>query len=172
MILIHTLRSRWIFWAICGIVVAWAVAAVGLIPSQCRPTPWVMGPTNDDTCLDQYTAQIGLKVVDILTDVALAVLPGILFMGVQMKRSKRIVVAFLFGIRIMYDASFSLIALQSLIQFSERPSLPRSRSSPSVTFTTPPPPTDPSKPPMYHCGLASQQVHHSRPLASLRSGAS
>lgn len=99
-ILIQTLHYLWLFWGICGIVAAWAIAAVCVIPSQCRPL-WAMGPIDDDTCIDQYTAQISIKVVDILTDVALAVLPGVLFMGLQMSRSKRLVVAVLFGLRIV-----------------------------------------------------------------------
>lgn len=106
-VLIQTLHLYWIFWSICGIVVAWAIAAVCVIPLQCRPSPWAMGPTEGEDCINQYTAQIGIKVIDILTDIALAVLPGILFMGLQMSRSKRLVVALLFGMRIMYDASVS-----------------------------------------------------------------
>lgn len=100
-ILIQTLHSGWIFWSIAGIVAAWAAAAVCITPSQCRPVSWAMGPTERNSCINQYGAQIGIRVIDVFTDVALAVLPGILFMGLQMSRSKRLVVAFLFGLRIM-----------------------------------------------------------------------
>lgn len=113
-ILIQTLHSLWTFWIICGFVTTWAIAAVCLIPSQCRPVPWTMGPTEHNTCINQYSAQIGIKAVDIITDVVLAVLPGFLFMRLQMHRSKRLLVATLFGLRIMYDETVIGLALQEL----------------------------------------------------------
>lgn len=64
-----------------------------------------MGPSDGVSCVDQHSAQIGIKVVDILTDIVLAVLPGVLFMRLQMDRSKRAVVALLFGLRIVYESS-------------------------------------------------------------------
>ena len=100
-VLIQTLHLLWMFWVICGVVVAWAIASMCIIALQCRPNPWSMGPSDDVSCINQHTAQIAIKVVDVLTDVALAVLPGILFMGLRMSRSKRLVVAFLFGLRIV-----------------------------------------------------------------------
>lgn len=42
------------------------------------PDRWVLGPTEESTCIDQYRAQIGLKLVDFLTGVALVVLPAIM----------------------------------------------------------------------------------------------
>lgn len=92
-------------YTIAGISAVWAVAAIIVTTVQCGPSRWVMGPSDDDTCIDQYSAQIGLKIVDILTDLALAVLPGVMMLGVQVTESKRAVVAFMFGLRIMYEFS-------------------------------------------------------------------
>lgn len=81
--------------------VAWAVAAACVTGLQCGPNRWVLGPTSTDTCVDQYAAQIGLKVVDILTDVALVALPALMMSNVQVSVPKRIAVSFIFGLRIM-----------------------------------------------------------------------
>ena len=103
-VLIQTLSLIWVFWVICGLVIAWAIASACVIASQCSPTPWAMGPSDGVSCINQHTAQVAIKITDILTDIALAVIPGVLFMRLKMSRSKRLVVAFLFGLRIMYDS--------------------------------------------------------------------
>ena len=95
--------KRWIalaLYGVLGISAAWAVAAVLVSAFQCGPTHWVLGPTNDDTCIDQYAAQIGIKLVDILTDVALSVLPAAMMSTVQTAVDKRLIVAFMFGLRL------------------------------------------------------------------------
>lgn len=109
-ILIQTLHWLWIFWIICAIAVVWAIAAVSVTLSQCTPVLWIMGPGDDISCIDQHSAQIGIKVVDILTDIVLAVLPGVLFMRLQMGRSKRAIVALLFGLRIVYVSPDQFLA--------------------------------------------------------------
>lgn len=92
------------------------IAAICVIPAQCRPMPWAMGPTDTSICIDQYGVHMGLRVVDILTDVALAVLPGILFMKLQMHRSKRLLVALLFGLRIVYEMPVLVLTSRWLIR--------------------------------------------------------
>lgn len=101
-ILIQPLQWLWTFWIICALVVAWAIAAISITLSQCTPVLWRMGPGANANCIDQYSAQIGIRLVDIVTDVVLAVLPGILFTKLQMGRSKRAIVALLFAVRLMY----------------------------------------------------------------------
>jgi len=100
--------KRWVAIALHGVIAvtaAWAIAAILTVALQCGPTRWVMGPTKDDTCIDQYSALIGLRVVDILTDLALSVLPAVMVSGIQMPLSKRLIVAFMFGLRVMYVLS-------------------------------------------------------------------
>lgn len=99
--------ARWMaicLYTICAISAAWAVAALCVTVVQCRPARWVMGPTPNDTCIDQYAAQIGIRIVDILTDIALAVLPGIMMLRVQVPGPKKAAVAFIFALRLMYNA--------------------------------------------------------------------
>ena len=136
-------------YATCGISAVWALAAVIVTAVQCGPTRWVMGPTVNDTCIDQYSAQIGLKIVDILTDVALAVLPGVMMLGVQVTESKRAVVGFMFGLRILYEQAthverpwlifsrtpvFTALALSELANYYDAPTRDRpiEAVSPSV----------------------------------------
>lgn len=69
------------------------------------PDRWVLGPTEESTCIDQYRAQIGLKLVDFLTGVALVVLPAIMVWNVQIPALKIFVVALMFGLRIAYVPS-------------------------------------------------------------------
>jgi hypothetical protein len=77
---------------------AWMVASIFAFAFQCSlPTPWVLGP---DTCVDQYALQLGVGVVNILTDIAIVALPFFMMKNVQVASSKRWMVSALFAIRI------------------------------------------------------------------------
>lgn len=128
-------------YGVLGITVAWAVAAVFVTAFQCGPTRWVLGPTSDDTCIDQYAAQIGIKLVDMLTDVALSVLPAVMMSTVQTAVDKRLIVAFMFGLRLacaffssyppmlalMYRSTpiFAAVTLAKLSEFYDTPTSSR-----------------------------------------------
>ncbi|KAK5124841.1 hypothetical protein LTR08_005518 [Meristemomyces frigidus] len=88
-------------YSVLAIVALWAVAAVFAVALQCKPMRWVMGPSTSDTCIDQFGAQIGIRLVDIAIDVALALLPAVMVSGVQMPLHKRLVVSFMFGFRLV-----------------------------------------------------------------------
>ncbi|KAK5732432.1 hypothetical protein LTR17_010488 [Elasticomyces elasticus] len=87
-------------YSVLATIAVWTVAAVSTVVLQCKPTRWVMGPSTSDTCIDQFEAQIGIRLVDIAIDVALALLPAVLVSGVQMPLQKRLVVSFIFGLRL------------------------------------------------------------------------
>ncbi|KAK0325893.1 hypothetical protein LTR82_003432 [Friedmanniomyces endolithicus] len=89
------------FYSVLAIVGIWAIAAVLAVALQCKPTRWVMGPSTSDTCIDQYGAQVGIRLVDIATDAALALLPAVMVSSIQMSFHKRLVVAFMFGLRLV-----------------------------------------------------------------------
>jgi len=96
--------KRWIaltLWTVVGVVAAWAVAAIFTIALECSPDRFALGPTNETICIDQYTAHIGIKIVDIVTDIVLAVLPAAMMQYVQVAISKRMVVSFMFGLRLL-----------------------------------------------------------------------
>ena len=93
-----------------AISASWALTAAVVVALQCSPRRWVLGQDGTDTCIDQYGAQIALRVIDIVTDTALAMLPAFMIAGVQTTRLKRFFVSSLFGVRLMcvspsYDAS-------------------------------------------------------------------
>lgn len=88
-----------------GVSAVWGIAACFVMGFQCGPTRWVMGPASENTCINQYSAHIGLKVVEILTDLALTVLPALMVASVQMSVYKKLVVILFFGIRIVYVCS-------------------------------------------------------------------
>lgn len=69
---------------------------------QCGPDRWVLGPTSNDTCIDQYGTQIGIKIVDIVTDLAIVVLPAVMMLYVQVPWDKRLGVILMFGLRLLY----------------------------------------------------------------------
>jgi hypothetical protein len=105
LLIIDIQPRRWItttLYCILAIVISWAIAATFMIALQCGPNHWTLGPTSIDTCIDQFEAQVGLRVVDISTDVALTVLPAIMMAGVQVSTAKRLIVILMFGIRILY----------------------------------------------------------------------
>ena len=88
-----------------GLMIAWGVAAVFVVALQCSPTRWVLGPTKTDNCIDMHSAMLALKAVDIVTDVILAVSPGLMMLNVQISREKRLIVALMFGFRLAYVCS-------------------------------------------------------------------
>lgn len=100
--------QRWVItalYSVLGISVVWAVAADFIMAFQCGPARWVLGPTDGNICIDQYSAHIGLRLVDIATDVALVVLPACVVWIVHMSIHKKLVVIGLFGLRILYVLS-------------------------------------------------------------------
>lgn len=95
-------RIGYAFYALMGLVVVWAIAAVFVTAFQCGPNRWVLGPTDTDTCIDQLSAQIAIRAVDIVTDIILAISPAFMMIKVQMSMDKRLVVALMFGLRLAY----------------------------------------------------------------------
>lgn len=89
-------------YGVMGISVVWAVASIFTVAFQCSPNRWVLGPTAENTCFDQAAAQIGIKAVDILTDLALSGLPALMMSNVQVSMEKRLVVVLMFGLRLAY----------------------------------------------------------------------
>lgn len=79
----------------------WGVASAIALAVQCSPNRWALGPSDTDTCVDQYTLQIVIRVCDIITDLAIIVLPIIMMQSVQTTQSKRWMVMLLFSLRIM-----------------------------------------------------------------------
>jgi hypothetical protein len=89
-------------YGVMGISALWGIASIFVVAFQCSPTRWALGPTSRDTCFDQAAAQIGIKAVDMATDVALAILPAIMMHNVQVSLDKRLMVVLMFGLRLMY----------------------------------------------------------------------
>lgn len=95
---------RWIvasLYGLCAVVVVWAIVAICVTALQCGPDRWVLGPDSDNTCIDQYAAQLALSLVDIFTDVGLVILPVVMVASVQFSIWKRFIVSFMFGLRIL-----------------------------------------------------------------------
>lgn len=88
-------------YTICAVSSIWAICAVVVTAMQCGPDRWALGPTDNNSCIDQYAAKLGLGLIDIATDIALAVLPGIMMLSVQVSWPKRATVASMFGLRIL-----------------------------------------------------------------------
>jgi hypothetical protein len=91
-------------YGVLGISVAWTVAGVLGFAFQCSlPRPWVLGPNSPlgtQSCVDQYALQIGVGAVNILTDLAIVVLPFLMMQNVQVANTKRWMVSALFALRI------------------------------------------------------------------------
>lgn len=87
--------------ALLGITLLWGIASPIALGLQCSPTRWVLGPTDDSTCVDQHALQIGIRVIDVITDLVVVALPILLMTTVQTSWRNRLLVVILFGIRIM-----------------------------------------------------------------------
>ncbi|KAK5169521.1 uncharacterized protein LTR77_005497 [Saxophila tyrrhenica] len=119
--------SRWIVIALHGLIAVsatWGVGAVLTVALQCGPTRWVMGPMGDNTCIDQYSGLIGLRIIDIMTDLALSILPAAMVWDIQMPLPKRLVVAFMFGLRLVTPI-LTAVALASYRAFYSAPTAER-----------------------------------------------
>jgi hypothetical protein len=91
-------------YGVLGISAAWTVAGVFAFAFQCSlPRPWVLGPNSPlgpQSCVDQYALQIGVGAINILTDLAIVVLPFFMMQNVQVANTKRWMVSALFALRI------------------------------------------------------------------------
>ncbi|KAK5686799.1 hypothetical protein LTR17_026829 [Elasticomyces elasticus] len=103
-------------YSVLAIVAVWVVAAVVVVSLQCQPTRWIIGPSTSDTCIDQFGAQIRIRLVDIVTDVTIAVLPAVMVARVQMSLQNRLLVAFMFGLRLV-TPMLTAISLAKLGRF-------------------------------------------------------
>lgn len=79
----------------------WGVASAIALSLQCSPNRWALGPSDTDTCVDQYTMVIVIRVCDIISDLVIIVLPIIMMQSVQTTQGKRMMVIMLFSLRIV-----------------------------------------------------------------------
>ena len=79
----------------------WFIASVIAVSLQCSPNRYALGPSDQDTCVDQYALQIGIRVTDGISDIAVAVLPALLMSKMQISGKSRALVIILFGTRLL-----------------------------------------------------------------------
>jgi hypothetical protein len=102
-----------------GAILAWCFGGSIAIAFQCHPPSTAFfGTSSDEICLDRYTLQLSLGVMDILADVAVVVLAYFTMRGVQITVRRRTSIVALFGLRLLYakhtfehSFSFMLISL-------------------------------------------------------------
>ncbi|KAK4895986.1 hypothetical protein LTR49_028206 [Elasticomyces elasticus] len=100
-------------YAILAMVALWTLITECIITLQCHPNHYTLGPTADDMCVNQYAAQYFTKVSDMVTDVAIALLPAVLVSKVQMPMSKRLRVGLIYATRLV-TVVFTAMSLNSL----------------------------------------------------------
>ncbi|KAK5133798.1 hypothetical protein LTR08_007227 [Meristemomyces frigidus] len=94
-----------------AIIASWCVAGSFALAFQCHSSkPWTLGGGDTDTCVDQFALQVGLGVVDIITDLAIVALAFFMMRGVQTNRQRKWMVIALFGLRISIPP-FTICAL-------------------------------------------------------------
>jgi hypothetical protein len=93
-------RSVWILCQILLLVIAlWTTSGIFALAFQCElPKPWISAPGR---CIDQQAMYIALDTINIITDVALVVLPIFMIWSVQTSLKTKLQVVGLFGVRIM-----------------------------------------------------------------------
>ena len=87
-------------YAMLAFIGLWGVASVFAVAFQCSPTRWVLGPSASHTCVDQYSMQVAIRALDILSDVGIVLLPALMMRTVQVNREKRLMVILLFSLRL------------------------------------------------------------------------
>lgn len=86
--------------ALLAYAVLWGVASIFAVAFQCSNPRWALGPGDNTTCNDLYATQIGIRVTDMISDLAIALLPVLLMRILQTKLKSRLLVVALFGVRI------------------------------------------------------------------------
>lgn len=84
------------------VVFIWCPLAEFLIIFQCQPSYYALGPGATRTCINQFAMQVSIKVLDMVTDAAIAIVPGSQVMTLQMPLLQRVDVGLTFGSRILY----------------------------------------------------------------------
>ncbi|KAJ6103055.1 hypothetical protein N7486_005482 [Penicillium sp. IBT 16267x] len=86
-----SLTSRgytWANWTLIGVISAWAIGSILALALRCSlPTPWEWNLP--EKCIDQAALFQAIAALNIITDVALVVLPCVLLRNVQLSRWKR-----------------------------------------------------------------------------------
>jgi hypothetical protein len=88
-------------WGVLAFGVIWGIASSIAFALQCSPNRWAMGPSEENTCVDQYMLQIVVRSCDAANDLAIIALPIAMMRTVQTSRWKRWVVIGLFGLRVV-----------------------------------------------------------------------
>jgi hypothetical protein len=83
-----------------GFIAVWAVASVFALAFQCSPNHWALGPSDTDTCVNQYALQVAIRSLDIASDVGIVLLPALMMRTVLVSRDKRWMVILLFSLRL------------------------------------------------------------------------
>lgn len=78
----------------------WAISSVFVLAFQCSPDRWALGPSDTNTCINQYAMQIAIRSMDIASDVGIVLLPALMMRTVLVSRDKRWMVILLFSLRL------------------------------------------------------------------------
>ena len=85
-------------YSVLGVVAAWGITSVFLLGFRCQlSSPW----STNDKCLDEVSVYQGINIVNILTDLALIVLPAVMMWSVQTATRNKAIVIALFATRIL-----------------------------------------------------------------------
>lgn len=104
-----------------GVIVAWAISGIFAVAFQCSiPRPWAA--LSLEECPNREAIFLYNGIMDILTDVALCVLPVAMMWKVQTSVHRKLLVTALFGTRIVYDVSSYKLPVLCSLKFS--PSVP------------------------------------------------
>lgn len=86
-------------YGVAAVVTGWALASVFAIAFQCElPSPWMV---EEEKCINTVALDLFIGIVNIITDLALIVIPAIMMGGVQTNISKKWQVMILFGCRVL-----------------------------------------------------------------------
>ncbi|OCK74153.1 hypothetical protein K432DRAFT_410102 [Lepidopterella palustris CBS 459.81] len=102
-----------------AVIGSWSIAAVFGVAFQCpTPTPWNVF---SGQCVSLLSFWIGISVVDIITDVVMIALPVNIVWSLQMSPGKKIIVIFVFSVRliVIITSIIRLVYLSRIISSSD-----------------------------------------------------
>ncbi|KAK7911969.1 hypothetical protein PG985_014450 [Apiospora marii] len=93
-------RFVWTLWAVMGLTAITAVVFILVIANICHPITMLWGATTEGSCSPRLNSTVSFffSAVSIVTDLVLAILPGILLWNIRMKKTVKFSVMIILGL--------------------------------------------------------------------------
>ncbi|KAK7964155.1 hypothetical protein PG988_011129 [Apiospora saccharicola] len=114
-------RFVWTLWAVMGLTAVAAVVFILVIANICHPITMLWGATTEGTCSPSLNSTVSFffSGVSIVTDLVLAILPGILLWNLRMKKTVKLSVMVILGLA-AFASCATVVRLRYLTLYNDQ----------------------------------------------------